>query len=81
LTPKGVVLSCLLLLHMRSDMCLLMMGSISPSMSYLDSVMTFGHLVVFIAFSIVMCNTVKHEIYSAATVPLLFLLSVLMPKH
>ena len=58
--------------HVLADNC--------PSMSYFDSVMTFGHLVVFIAFSIMLCNTVKHRIYSAATMPLLVLLSVLMHK-
>ena len=46
-----------------------------------DSAMAGGHLAVFIAFSIMMCNTVKHEIYSAATVPLVMLLSVLMHRH
>lgn len=71
-------------LHMGNDMCLLIMCSTYPSMSYFDSTMfslAVGHLVVFIACSITRCNMVKYEICRAATVPLLMLLSVLMPKH
>lgn len=70
-----------LLLRMRSDMCLLMMYSTCPSISHFDSIMAVGHLTVFVAFSIGMFNTVKYETYSAATVPLLMLRSVLMHKH